>query len=78
MLGKLENGQLKRATNIIRIDDKITVNPKEEDYLNAGYKQIIDNRLEDKEGFWQRAEYTETDNEIIINYTYEEMTDEVI
>ena len=77
MLAKLENGNLIGTNDkILRYCDEITVNPKEEDFIRAGYKPVIENRLPEKEGFYQVPEYTETEDSIIANYHYEEITDE--
>ena len=77
MLAKLENGQLRVASGkILRYDDEITANPREEDFIRAGYKPVIDNRLPEKEGYYQVPEYSETEENIIINYHYEEIIDE--
>ena len=78
MLAKLVNGNLQVAGGkLLQIGDEITVNPREEDFIRAGYKPVIENRLEEKEGFYQVAEYTETDNEIVATYHYEEIVDEL-
>lgn len=77
MLAKLINGQIKYAGGkILIIDDEIIVNPREEDWKRAGYKPVIDNRLPEKEGYYQVPEYSETEENIIINYHYEEIPDE--
>jgi hypothetical protein len=78
MLGKLFNGELQRADGKILVYEGVVVaNPREEDYRKAGYKDIKDNPLEEREGYIQVAEYTETEDKIIINYHYEEATDDV-
>ena len=77
MLGKLENGHLKLAGGkILYFDDEVIVNPREEDFIRAGYKEVIDNRLPEKEGYYQVPEYSETEENIIINYHYEEIPDD--
>jgi len=77
MLGKLENGQIKFAyEKVLHIDGLIIVNPREEDYLRAGYKPIEDNILENKEGYYQLPEYTDAGDKIIANYHYEELDEE--
>ena len=78
MLAKLVNGNLQVAGGkLLQIGDEITVNPREEDFLRAGYKPVVGERLEEKEGFYQVAEYTENDNEIVATYHYEEIEDEL-
>lgn len=68
MYGKLENGELKYASTIAIIDgDMVVTNPKDEDYIHAGYKEIIDNAPQDAEKEYE-PEYTEEEDKIIINY----------
>lgn len=77
MLGKLVDGNLKVASgDILIIDDEVIVNPREEDWKRAGYKEVVDNRLPDKEGYYQVPEYSEDDEYVYINYHYEEIPDE--
>lgn len=57
-------------------EDVVCVNPREEDFIEAGYKLVEDNRLEEKEGYYQVPEYSEDDEYIYINYHYEEIPDE--
>lgn len=77
MLGKLENGNLKIAGGkILKYDDVVVANPQENDFINAGYKPIIDKRLEENEGFYQVAEYFEEEDRIVAIYHYEEIVDE--
>lgn len=77
MLGKLIDGHLKIASgNVLIIDDEVIVNPREEDWKRAGYKEVVDNKLPEKDGYYQVPEYTEDDAYIYINYHYEEIPDE--
>ena len=77
MLAKLENGQLKLAGGKVICDgDEVIVNPRDEDFIRIGYKQVEDNRLEEKEGFYQVPEYEEKGNKIVATYHYEEIPDE--
>ena len=77
MLAKLENGQLKVAGGkILRYENWIVSNPREENWKRAGYKEVKDNRLPEKEGYYQVPEYSEDDTYIYINYHYEEIPDE--
>jgi hypothetical protein len=77
MLCKLVDGQLKVAGGRILVSgDLIVSNPREEDFINAGYKPVEDNRLEEKEGYYQVPEYTEEEDKIVINYHYEEIPEE--
>lgn len=77
MLAKIVDGQIKfSGGKILRIDDGVIVNPREEDFERAGYKEVKDNRLKEKEGYYQVPEYSEDDEYIYINYHYEEVPDE--
>ena len=77
MLGKLVDGHLKIASGkILIIDDEVIVNPREEDWKRAGYKEVKDNPLPEKEGYYQVPEYSETKKNVVINYHYEEIPDE--
>ena len=68
MYGKLENGELKYASKVAIIDgDMVVTNPKDEDYIKAGYKPIVDNPPEDAEKEYE-PEYIEEEDKIIINY----------
>ena len=58
------------------VDDVITTNPREKDWLEAGYKPVEDNRLEEKEGYYQVPEYTEEEDKIVATYHYEELPDD--
>ena len=78
MLAKLINGQIHIAGGkLLQIGDEITVNPREEDFLRARYKPVVGERLEEREGYYQVAEYTENENEIVATYHYEEIVDEL-
>ena len=77
MLAKLIDGQLHVASGkILIIDDEVIVNPREEDWKRAGYKEVKDNPLPEKEGYYQVPEYSEDDEYIYINYHYEEIPDD--
>jgi len=77
MLAKLEDGQLKIAGGkVLRYDGWVVSNPREEDFIKAGYKPVEGERLEEKEGFYQVAEYTEEEDKIVATYHYEELPDE--
>lgn len=77
MLAKFIDGQIKFAGGkVLEHDGWITTNPREEDWLDAGYKPVVGERLEEKEGFYQVPEYTEEDDKIVVTYHYEELPDE--
>ena len=79
MFAKIENGRLKVAGGkVLKYDDKVITNPREEDFVKAGYKPFVGNPLKEKEGYYQVAEYTEEDDKIVANYHYEVMPDEEV
>lgn len=79
MLAKLENGQLKVASGkVLRYDNWVVSNPREEDFVKARYKPVEINSIPQKEGYYQVPEYTEEDDKIVVNYRYEELHNEEI
>lgn len=77
MLAKFIDGQIKIAGGkIIHNGDEVIVNPRDEDFIRVGYKPVEDNRLPEKEGFYQVPEYTEEEDKIVATYHYEEIPDE--
>lgn len=77
MLAKFIDGQIRFAGGkLLKHDGWITTNPREEDFIDAGYKPVEDNRLPEKEGYYQVPEYSEDDTYIYINYHYEEIPDD--
>lgn len=77
VLAKLMNGVPKYAGGkTLIVGDEVIVNPREEDWLEAGYKPVVGERLEEKEDFYQVPEYTEEDDKIVATYHYEEIPDE--
>ena len=77
MLAKFIDGQIRLAGGkLLKHDGWITTNPREEDFIGAGYKPIVGERLEEKEGFYQVAEYTEEEDKIVATYHYEEIPDD--
>lgn len=77
MLAKFENGILRFAYGkLLKHGDTVVVNPREEDWKRAGYKEVKDNRLPEKDGYYQVPEYTEEDDKIVVTYHYEEIPDE--
>ena len=77
MLAILIDENIKYAGGkILIIGDEVIVNPREEDWKRAGYKEVKDNPLPDKEGYYQVPEYSEDEEYIYINYHYEEIPDE--
>lgn len=78
MLGKLIDGRLVIAGSIVK-DGKTTItNPTEEMLKNLGYKGLCyDVKPEyDNEEEKLIENYKETDNQILVEYTVEKLTDE--
>lgn len=68
MYGKIENGELKYASTVAIIDgDMVVTNPRTEDYVHAGYKEVVENAPADAEKEYE-PEYKEEEDKIIINY----------
>lgn len=77
MLAKIIDGQIRFAGGkVLRHDGWITTNPREEDFIQAGYKPVVGEPLEEKEGFYQVPEYTEEEDKIVATYHYEEIQDD--
>ena len=77
MLAKFIDGQIKFAGGkLLEHDGWITTNPREKDFIDAGYKPVVGERLEEKEGFYQVPEYTEEEDKIVATYHYEEIPDD--
>lgn len=77
MLAKFIDGQIRFAGGkLLKHDGWITTNPREEDFIQAGYKPVVGEPLEEKEGFYQVPEYTEEEDKIVATYHYEELPDE--
>lgn len=72
---RLENGEPVRANHrYIKYDGMIYANPTDEVYRMAGYKTLIESEIpEIKDGFDIVKSYEETDNSIIVHYTYAEI-----
>lgn len=76
MLAKFIDGKIKFAGGkLLKHDGWVTSNPREEDWLKAGYKPVVGEPLEEKEGFYQVPEYTEEEDKIVATYHYEEIPD---
>lgn len=76
MLAKFIDGKIKFAGGkVLEHDGWITTNPREEDWLKAGYKPVVGEPLEEKEGFYQVPEYTEEEDKIVATYHYEAIPD---
>lgn len=79
MLAKFIDGQIKFAGGkVIHNGDEVIVNPREEDFIRIGYKPVVGERLEEREGYYQVPEYTEEEDKIVATYHYEEIVDEEI
>lgn len=69
--GKIINGALYYAPNVIDVEDKQIINPTEQLLISQGYKPIIfSEQLENKEGFHVETHYEDDGNFIIQNDRY--------
>lgn len=63
----------------IKVKEYVVANPREQDFIEAGYKEIVDGeRLPDKEGFYQSPIYTDDGDKIITTYEYKEIVEDDI
>lgn len=78
MLGKLVNGNLISAHGkVLVFDDVVIANPREEDFIRAGYKDVIDGEhLPEKEGYYESPVYTDDGEVIRTTYEYKEVLDD--
>lgn len=78
MLGKLIDGRLVIAGSIVKDGNTTITNPTEEMLKNFGYKEIqYDTKPEyDDENNKLTEEYIENENNIVVTYVIDELTDE--
>lgn len=73
MFGKLENNILKYAPHYVILNNKIILNPCNNDYINAGYKEIEFGIMPSfEEGKEVVKTYSEEESKITVNYSLEE------
>lgn len=72
--GELIDTRLEYAPSALKIGNVLYSNPLDEQYLKCGYKYIVQQSLDAKEGFdIQFDKYTEDDTNIYVNYKYVEL-----
>ena len=76
MYGKLVNGVLKLPTKKIKREGLLILNPTDETLALLGYKPIVHNEIKDKEGFYKQPVYSETSENIVVDYEYVEIVEE--
>lgn len=74
--GKLIDGKLVYSTKQIEEGGRWVLNPTPEILTKLGYKPVVDNK-EIKEGMYSIPEYSEDDEFIYINYTYQLIEEEI-
>jgi hypothetical protein len=78
MLGKIIDGQLIIATDIVKDGKKTVTRPTDTILQSLGYKEIVYTykpKFDDEEEKLIEN-YKETDNQILVEYTVEKLTDE--
>lgn len=73
MIGKIENGKFIEAYGkVLKNNGQIITNPREEDWLNAGYKRVVEGEhLEFRDGYMEVPTYEEDGDVIRATYHYE-------
>lgn len=74
--GKLIDGRIVRVRSYIDYNGQRIVNPSEEQVKDAGYKKIVTESPEEREGFYAVPQYVETAKQIRVTYTYEPIPNE--
>ena len=74
MYAKLENNALKYAPHYLILNNKMILNPQENDYINAGYKEVVYGDMPLCESGKIIVEnYCEDENKKTVNYTLEDI-----
>ena len=67
--GKLEDGNLTYAPNVLAVDGRILISPPDEAFLAAGWHKVTDNAPTHTEGFYARPTgWAIVDGEIVRQY----------
>lgn len=67
---KLINGRIEHAPKTIVLPDgRYRCNPLPEDYIQAGWKELVETPMPSKEGFYFVSSWTETETQIIKEWT---------
>ena len=67
--GKLEDGNLTYAPNVLAVDGRILMSPPDEAFLATGWHKVTDNAPTPTEGFYARPTgWAMTDGEIVRQY----------
>lgn len=79
IFGKVINGELHIAPNILNKDGKQYINPPEELYLELGYLPVEYAEMpNEKEGYHLVQNWFEDRNQLVQNWTYVENQDEIV
>ena len=67
--GKLEDGNLTYAPNVLAVNGRILISPPDDAFLAAGWHKLTDNAPTPTEGFYARPTgWVMTDGEIVRQY----------
>ncbi len=70
MYAKLENNTLKYAPHYLILNNKTILNPQGNDYINAGYKEVVYSLKPDiKEGYEIIQIYSRDEDKIYVTYS---------
>ena len=60
-----------------QVREYVVANPREEDWKNAGYKDVIESEpLEAREGYYPVPVYTDNGENIVVTYEYREIEED--
>lgn len=73
MLAKFINEysiQKQRKGEILKVDGKQVINPRDDDYLRAGYKKVIESdKPEIEDGYFLQTKYVVVNDKIVAVYS---------
>jgi hypothetical protein len=68
--GKIENGNIRKYQSILQENGGVIYSPTHEQWIENGYLPIIENRPDERDGFWLSERYEQRDNEIVCTYEF--------
>ena len=76
--GRFINEKFEYAPRVLIIGDKRIINPKEEHYLQAGYKKIIKTKMPVKEGYYYTSKFVDNGDAIVQEWEEHEITEDIL